>query len=338
VTRARALAGRVTADAPPAFYLLIVLVVGLALFAPGFATGDNLSNVGRTAAVLALAACGQAVVIITRGLDLSAASTVALMSVVVVLEVDHGVGVAFALGVLAVLAVGALNGLLVARFDIPPFLVTLGTLTLLHGLAALLVSGIPVEAPPGGAFSWPSNGRIGPFSVPLVLAIVGFVVLGVLLRRTTLGRVWFLIGSNPDAARSAGLRVRRATFLAYVVGAAFVAVAGLILTSRVHSGQPDLYPTLAFEAIAACAIGGLSLSGGTGRVSGVLIGVLVVTVSANGLVLLNVSSDVQRIVVGVLTVASVLGTGARDGGFLRSLRRTPAATMTPPYAAGERLP
>jgi ribose/xylose/arabinose/galactoside ABC-type transport system permease subunit len=278
------------------------------------------------------------VVIITRGLDLSTASAVALMSVVVVLEVDHGVGVAFALGVLAVLAVGALNGLLVARFDIPPFLVTLGTLTLLHGLAALLVSGIPVEASPGGAFSWPSNGRIGPFSVPLVLAIVGFVVLGVLLRRTTLGRVWYLIGSNPDAARSAGLRVRRATFLAYVVGAAFVAVAGLILTARVHSGQPDLYPTLAFEAIAACAIGGLSLSGGTGRVSGVLIGVLVVTVSANGLVLLNVPSDVQRMVVGALTVASVLGTGSRDGSFLRSLRRTPAGTMTPPQPAGERLP
>jgi ribose/xylose/arabinose/galactoside ABC-type transport system permease subunit len=301
---------RLRAGAPPALYVLIVLVVVLAIVAPGFATAHNLSNVGRTAAVLALAACGQAVVIITRGLDLSAASAVALMSVVTVLTIDAGIVAGMVFGVLAVLAAGAVNGLLIARFDIPPFLVTLGMLTGLHGLAALLVSGIPVEAPPSGAFSWPSNGSIGPFSVPLVLAVVGFACLAILLRRTTLGRTWFLIGSNPEAAVSAGLRVRWATFLAYVVAAAFVAAAGLILTSRVHSGQPDLYPTLAFEAIAACAIGGLSLSGGNGRASGVVIGVLVVAVSANGLILLNLSSDAQRMVIGVLTVGSVLGARA----------------------------
>ncbi|MCW3006824.1 MAG: hypothetical protein JWP17_1450 [Solirubrobacterales bacterium] len=329
---------RFRADAPPALYLLVVLVAGLTIFAPGFASAHNVSNVGRTAAVLALVACGQAVVIVTRGLDLSMASAVALMSVVTVLEIDRGIIPAFALGALAVLAVGAVNGLLIARFEIPPFLTTLGTLTAVHGLSSVLVAGIPVEAPPSGAFSWPSNGSVGPLSAPIVLALVGFVVLGVLFRRTTIGRIWFLIGSNPEAARAAGLRVRRATFLAYVTAAAFVAAAGLILTSRVHSGQPDLDPTLAFEAIAACAIGGLSLSGGRGRVSGVIIGVLVVTVSANGLLLLNVSSDVQLIVVGVLTVASVLGAGAtgRRGRWSvgrPSVGQTPATTP-----AGEKLP
>lgn len=307
----RAVGRRLRDGAPPTTWVLVLLVVVLAIAAPGFATTDNLANVGKTAAVLALASCGQAVIIITRGIDLSAASAVALMSVVTVLEVQLGVVAAFALGALAVLAVGALNGLLVARFDVPPFLVTLGTLTGVHGLAALLVAGIPVEAPPTGAFSWPSNADVGPVSVPVVLALGGFAVLALLLRRTTLGRMWFLLGANPDAARAAGLRVRWATFAAYVVGAAFVAGAGLILTARVHSGQPDLYPTLAFEAIAACAIGGLSLNGGTGRVTGVIVGVLIVSLTANGVVLLNLSADFQLMIVGALTVGSVLASRRR---------------------------
>lgn len=338
MTGVRAIWTRARDGAPPTLWVLIVLVVVLAIIAPGFATTDNMANIGRTAAVLALAACGQAIVIITRGIDLSAASAVALMSVITVLEIGAGTGAAFALGALAVLAIGALNGLLVARFDIPPFLVTLGMLTGVHGLAALLVAGIPVEAPPGGAFSWPSNGNIGPFSVPLVLAVVGFAVLAMLLRRTTLGRVWYLVGSNPGAARTAGLRVRGAIFLAYLVGAAYVAVAGLILTARVHSGQPDLYPTLAFEAIAACAIGGLSLNGGTGRVTGVLVGVLIVAMTANGVVLLNLSVDFQLMIVGTLTVGSVLASRRRmGGGRAWRVRRAPMGQAPSTHPATEKM-
>jgi ribose transport system permease protein len=211
-------------------------------------------------------------------------------------------------------------------------------LTGVHGLAALLVAGIPVEAPPGGAFSWPSNGTIGPFSVPLVLAVAGFAVLAILLRRTALGRVWFLVGSNPEAARTAGLRVRLALFLAYVVGAAFVAVAGVILTARVHSGQPDLYPTLAFEAIAACAIGGLSLNGGVGRVTGVIVGVLIVALTANGVVLLNLSADFQLMIVGALTVASVLAARRRTSGRAWRLRRAPMGQTPSTQPAAEERP
>jgi ribose transport system permease protein len=306
MSAARGFVTRMRRDLPPPLWVLVVLFVALWISAPGFGTSSNLSNVGRTGAVLALAACGQAVVIITGGLDLSAGSIVAVMSVVAVLEVHLGVAAAFGLAVLLALGVGAINGLLVARFDVPPFLATLGMLTALHGLGGLLVGGIPVETPPGGAFSWPSNGNLGPISAPLVLALAGIVILAVLLRRTRIGRIWFLIGSNPAAARAAGLRTRWSLFFAYVTAAAFVSVAGIILTARVHSGQPDLQPTLAFEAIAACAIGGLSMSGGVGQVSGIVVGVLIVSFVTNGLTLLNVSSDVHTIAVGALTIGSVL--------------------------------
>jgi ribose transport system permease protein len=293
-------------DMPPALWVLVVLFVVLWIAAPGFGTSSNLANVGRIGAVLALAACGQGIVIITGGLDLSSGSVVAVMSVIAVLHVQSGVAAAFGLAVLFALGVGAVNGLLVSRFDVPPFLATLGMLVALHRLAGLLVGGIPVETSPGGAFSWPSNGNVGPISAPLFLALVGILILAVLLRRTRLGRVWFMIGSNPGAARVAGLRTRWSLFLAYVIAAAFVSIAGIILTSRVHSGQQNLQPTLAFEAIAACAIGGLSMSGGVGQVSGIVVGVLIVAFVTNGLTLLNVSSDVYTISVGVMTIGSVL--------------------------------
>jgi ribose/xylose/arabinose/galactoside ABC-type transport system permease subunit len=291
---------------PASAYVLVVLIVLLAAVAPGFLSLDNLSNVGRTAAVLALAACGQAIVIITRGIDLSSASAVALLSVVTVLVLDYGTLAAVFAGVLVVLAVGSVNGLLVARFDVPPFLVTLGMFTGLHGLASLLAGGIPVEAPPDAAFAWFGNGRLGPVPVPTVLAAGGFVVLALVLSRTVLGRSWYLIGASPSAARAAGIRVRRSLFAAYLSGAAFVAVAGVVLTSRVQSGQPNLAPNLAFEAIAACAIGGLPLTGGEGSAARVLLGVLIVALIGNGLRLLNFSSDVQLMAIGLLTVVAVV--------------------------------
>lgn len=301
---------------PASAYVLLGLILVLATVAPGFISIGNASNVGRTAAVLVLAACGQAIVILTRGLDLSSASSVALMSVVTVLMIDFGVPIAILSGIFVALAVGAVNGILIARFEIPPFLVTLGMFTGLHGLASLLVGGIPVEAPPGGGFSWFGNGRLGPIPVPIILGLVGFVILALLLRGSVLGRCWYLVGANPEAARASGIRVRQVLFQAYLVSAAFVAVAGVVLTSRVQSGQPNLAPNLAFEAIAACAIGGIPLTGGKGSAVRVLLGVTIVALLGNGLRLLNYSSDVQLMALGILTVIAVLA----QGGFRQFFR------------------
>jgi ribose/xylose/arabinose/galactoside ABC-type transport system permease subunit len=304
-TAGRRLLTRLT-SLPAGAYLLLVLVLGLALFAPRFLDPTNLANVSRVAAVLALAACGQAVIILVGGIDLSVGSVAALMSVVIVLNIDRGTPISMGIGVAVALMVGVVNGLLVARFDVPPFLVTLGMLTGLHGLASVLVGGIPLEAPPGGSFSWLSSGSIGPVPVPLILAVAGLGILAFILRGTVLGRTWFLVGSNRRAAAAAGVHVRRALFAAYVVGVLFGAVAGLVLTSRVHSGQPNLFPSLPFEAIAACAIGGLPLTGGAASAARVLVGVLVVALADNGLQLLDLSSSVQLIVIGALTVLAVL--------------------------------
>jgi ribose/xylose/arabinose/galactoside ABC-type transport system permease subunit len=292
------------------------------VFVPRFLDPTNLSNVSRTAAILALASYGQAVIILVGGIDLSVGSVVGLISVVVVLNLGLGTAAAMAIGAAVGVGAGAVNGLLVARFKMPPFLVTLGMLTGLHGLSSVLVGGIPVEAPPSGAFSWPSSGSIGPLPVPLVLAVLGFAALALSLRFTVLGRTWFLAGSNPRAAAAAGIRVRRSVFLAYLVGAVFVGVAGIILTSRVHSGQPELFPDLPFAAIAACAIGGLPLTGGDASASRVVVGVLVVSLAENGLQLLDLSSAAQLVVIGGLTVAAVLA--QQRPRLVRTTRPAPA--------------
>jgi ribose transport system permease protein len=317
---------------PAGAYLLLALIVGLSLFAPRFLDSTNLANVSRVAAVLALAACGQAVIILVGGIDLSVGSVVALMSVVIVLNIGRGIPVAMAMGVVVALVVGVVNGLLVARFDVPPFLVTLGMLTGLHGLASVLVGGIPLEAPAGGGFSWLSSRSFGPFPAPFLLAVAALGVLALILRGTVLGRAWFLVGANHQAAAAAGVHVRRTIFTAYVVGALFVALAGLVLTARVHSGQPNLFPSLPFEAIAACAIGGLPLTGGAASAARVLVGVLVIALADNGLQLLDLSSSVQLLVIGALTVGAVLVQQTR----IRLPGRAPAAAAEPPGA--ERTP
>ena len=291
---------------PSAVYVLVVVGLAFAIVVPRFATPGNLLNLLRVAGILAIASYGQAIVIITGGLDFSIGSAVALTSVVTVLLVEpFGTPIAFACGAGAAAAVGVANGILVGWARLPPFLATLGMLIFVHGLASLLVGGVPMEAPAGMGMTWLGKGVIAGVPTPIIIAILGFFALSILLRRTTIGRYWYFIGSSSRAAWLAGVPRGVTFFLAYAVGGAFVAVSGIVLTSRVGSGQPYLFPTLPFEAIAACAIGGLPLTGGAGRPIQVLAGVLILTATENAVVLLNLSSAAQLIVVGALMVGSV---------------------------------
>jgi ribose/xylose/arabinose/galactoside ABC-type transport system permease subunit len=291
---------------PSAVYVLVVVSLVFAIVVPRFATPGNLLNLLRVAGILAIASYGQAIVIITAGLDFSIGSAVALTSVVTVLLVESfGTPIAFACGAGAAAAVGVGNGILVGWGRLPPFLATLGMLIFVHGLASLLVGGVPMEAPAGMGMTWLGKGAIAAVPTPIIIAVLGFFALSILLRRTTIGRYWYLIGSSSRAATLAGVPLGVTLFLAYAAGGAFVAVSGIVLTSRVGSGQPYLFPTLPFEAIAACAIGGLPLTGGAGRPIQVLAGVLILTATQNAVVLLNLSSAAQLIVVGALMVGAV---------------------------------
>jgi len=311
------------ATRPPASAAIVLGVFLLfALIVPRFATFGNLENVLRIASILCIAACGQAVVLILGGIEFSFGSSVALASVVTVLALPFGGTLpAFAAGAAVVILVGAINGALIAKFELPSFLVTLGTLMIGAGLASTIAGGLPIDAPASDSFTWLAHGRIAGVPVPIVLAAASVAILYGLLAHTRLGRFWYLAGANPAAARLAGIRVGRAIFSGYVAAGGFCAVTALILTSRVASGQPNLAPNLPFETIAACAIGGIPLAGGQGRASQVVCGVLVIAMMNNAVVLLNLPVAYQRLMIAVVIVGAVLLQKLGERGLLRFGRR-----------------
>jgi ribose/xylose/arabinose/galactoside ABC-type transport system permease subunit len=178
-----------------------------------------------------------------------------------------------------------------------------------HGFAAIVAGGLPVEVPDREGIHTLSGSDLLGVPYPVIIAGLAAGALYLLLERTTLGRSWFLIGSNLAAAAATGIRLRRNIFLAYVLAAVFVGVAGLILTSRVAAGEPNLYPTLPFETMAACAVGGIPLTGGRGSALNAVIGVIVIAVLNNAIVLLNFPAYAQLSLLGIIMVGAVIAQG-----------------------------
>jgi ribose/xylose/arabinose/galactoside ABC-type transport system permease subunit len=297
-----ALGSRIGVIAVP--LLVFVLCV---LFVPRFLSVDNLQNVLRVGSILLIAACGQTGILIVGGIDFSMGSAVALLSVVtVILAPELGVALAFTGGICVAVLVGLCNGLLIAYLKLPAFLVTLGMLLVLHGLASLLSGGMPLDAAPSPGFLWLGSGHVAGIPVPIILALLAVLSLHGLLRYTLVGRSWYLIGTRFNAALNAGLPARRMVLLAYIVAGLFCALAGAILTSRVGSGQPNLYPDLAFATIAVCAIGGIPLNGGRGSAVQVVCGALIIAMLNNAVVLLNLTSAWQQLLMALVIGAAVV--------------------------------
>ena len=297
---------------PASFWGLALLLTLSALLVPHFATLSNAANVLRVSSILTLAALGQAVVIILAGVEFSIGSAAALCSVVTVFTLQSApVPVAFGAGLASVLGVGFVNGVLVGVARLPPFLATLGMLMILHGIASVAVGGLPIEAPVSDAFHFLGRAYVLEIPVPIYLAAFGILLHYLLLSRSRLGRVFYLVGANEAAARICGIDVTRVRIAGYVIASGFVGLAALILTSRVASGQPNLAPNLPFEAISACAVGGLSLIGGRGTTLQVVIGVLIISVLNNVVVLLNLPSSAQLALLGGVIIAAVLLQGIR---------------------------
>lgn len=278
-----------------------------ALFVPRFFSIGNLENVARIASILAIAACGQAIVLILGGIDFSFGSSVALASVVTVLLLPvAGPVPALLAGAVTVVLVGVANGVLVAGLGLPAVVVTLGTLMIGHGFAASLAGGLPIDAGPDAVFRWPAIGQVLGVPVAVLFAAFALACLWIVLFHTQLGRRFYLIGANASAARLSGVGVKRTIFAGYVLAGIFTGIASVILTSRVGSGQPNLMPDLPFQTIAACAIGGIPLTGGRGSALHVVAGVAIIAMLNNAVVLLNHPVAVQQSLIALVIVLSVV--------------------------------
>lgn len=286
--------------------LLAVLMAGFSLFEPRFLSGGNLLAILSQSAPVALAAFGQMAAVGAGEVDLSMGSVAAIGSMVAVMAAQgYGNLAGWLCGSLVGAVVGTVNGLLVARVGIPSFVATVGMLTSVQGLALILSGGVPVEFPPQG-FQFLGQGLLGPVPVSALIVIAGFLVLDALFHKTVFGRYLFAVGANRTAAYYSAVPTAKVRFLSLVLSGLLAGVASVLLASRVVSGQPNMAPDLPFQAIAALAVGGIALSGGRGTLAQAIVGVLVLGVLQNGLRLANVSTYVQQMATGVITVAALI--------------------------------
>jgi ribose/xylose/arabinose/galactoside ABC-type transport system permease subunit len=299
-----------------ALIILFLLVVAFTIVTPDFLTVNNLVNILRQYSVLMILAVGQTLVIVSRGIDLSVASNAALSGSVM--------GVAYAYwawpepasllaGLAAGVAVGAFNGFVITRLDVPDFIATLGTFVAVRGIALLVTDGLPVPD-----FERAVEGRTLPGTIstlgvdsvlgmPLiaVVALICALIGGFILSRTRLGRSAYAIGGNTEAARMSGIKVERSKMWIYMISGLLAAVGGFMLTGRQASANALMGEGLELQSIAAVVIGGTNLFGGEGRMSGTVIGVLIIGVLSNGLSIAGVSEFWQRVVNGLIIVAVV---------------------------------
>ena len=269
------------------FLIFIALVVVLTCLKPSFIAPTNLVNILKQASINGILAFGMMFVIIAGGFDMSVGSTVAFT------------------GILAALAVGMVNGIGVAIGDLPPFIMTLGSMTAVRGLALLTSNGKPITgiSKEYKAVAASSIAGIPMLSVFLVIVII---ICAFVLSKTVYGRRVYACGGNLQAARVSGINTTAIRISTFAIAGLLAGLCGFLMTSRVTIGQPTAAESYEMDAITACVVGGVSMTGGVGKPWGVVIGCLLITVIANGLDIMGVSSHWQKIVKGVIIVVAVL--------------------------------
>jgi len=287
--------------------VLVVLGAVITVLTPYFLTISNLLNVAQQTVINAIVAVGMTFVIISAGIDLSVGSILAVSGVVLATAIKSGVPIPLAiLGGLGVgIVCGVVNGLLITFGRLPPFIATLGMMSMARGAALLTTQGRPVTGFSPG-FRWIANGELLDVPASVFLMLIVYVGAHFVLRRTKFGRYIFAIGGNEEAALLSGVPVRVYKIAIYAVAGLLAAVSGVVLTARLNSAQPIAGINYELDAIAATVIGGTSLMGGEGSVLGTLIGALIMGVLRNGLNLLGVSAFIQQVVIGAVIICAVL--------------------------------
>jgi ribose transport system permease protein len=298
-----------------AFGGLIVLFVVFSLASPNFFQFNNIVGILLATAVNGVLALGVTFIIVTGGIDLSVGTVMSLSAVMAGVFITVW-GLPVPLGVLAALATGAsvglLNGLLISKIKIPPFIATLGTMMIARGLA-LVISGLkPIYFNDAPAFTNIAMGSVlgavvPGFDIPnaVLILFVAAIIAGIILSKTILGRYTFALGSNEEATRLSGVNVMAWKTAIYTLGGAFSGLAGVLIAARLNSAQPALGAGYELDAIAAVVIGGTSLSGGEGTILGTIIGAFIISVLTNGLRILSVPQEWQIVVTGVIVITAV---------------------------------
>ena len=290
--------------------VLIALAVLLSVISPAFRDPQNLINILQQVTVNAILALGMTMVIFTGGIDLSVGSVVAFSGIVMgILVIDLGVNpwLAALIGIALGSVSGTINGLLISRFKLQPMIATLGMMSIARGAALTLAGGRTISGYPPG-FTWLGNGTIPGTTIPvqIVFMLLLYVVAYYFMRYRRFGRALYSVGGNEEATRLSGINVFKYKTLAYTVSGALAGIASVVLVAKLNSAQSIAGQDYELDAIASAVIGGASLLGGKGSIWGTLMGALIIGVIRNGLNLLNVSSYLQKLIIGFIILIAVL--------------------------------
>ena len=286
---------------------LVLLCIVITIVTPNFLSVSNITNVFTQVSVNAIIAIGMTFVILTGGIDLSVGSTLAISGAVgaSIVKLTGNVFLAIIVAAVIGIAVGLINGLLVSKGKLQAFIVTLATMTIFRGATLVFTDGTPISKLPE-AFVKIGNGKLGFMPIPVIITIIIAIIAVYALSQTRFGRYLYALGGNEDASRLSGINTDKIKTLVYVVSGFASAIAGVIITSRIGSASPNAGTGFELDAIAAVVIGGTSLAGGEGTITGTLIGALIIGVLNNGLNLMNVSPFYQSIVKGLVILIAVL--------------------------------
>lgn len=291
------------------YIAFVVLLIFLSFSSPAFLTSKNLINVLRQVSVIGIISIGMTFVIITGGIDLSVGSLVAITAVIATSfateETQYPLTVAICIGLLVGLAFGVFSGFFIAKMKVPPFITTLATMTIARGFAMVYSGGrniINIK----DSYAFIGKGSVGILPIPVLIFILVVLIGFFLLKFTKFGRHVYAVGGNEKAAIVSGINAAKVKFMCYVISGLTSAIAAIVLSARIQTGQPAGGVGYELDAITAVAIGGTSLSGGVGGILGTVVGMLIIGVMTNGLDLLNVSSYYQQIIKGVIILVAVL--------------------------------
>ncbi|MBR3001151.1 MAG: ABC transporter permease [Lachnospiraceae bacterium] len=293
---------------------ILIALIGMVVFLyiwptthTTFLTTTNIFNVLRQSASNLMLACGMTMVIILGGIDLSVGSIIAMSGCFAAgAVVWHGMPevVGLTIGILSGLLFGLFNGFMIAKTKIPPFIVTLASMNIAKGIAQVYSGGKPIRCMTD-AWKFLGAGYVGPFPTPVVTMFIVFIVSVLFLNRTRIGRHIYAVGGNETAARFSGIDTAKVKFVVFAFSGLMAGLAGVTIASRLYSGTCTSGEGAEMDAIAAVVVGGTSMAGGSGRLGGTLIGVLIIGILNNGLNLMGINSNWQYIVKGVVILAAV---------------------------------
>jgi len=288
-------------------FVLIAIIVAFSILSPQFLKVSNFITVLRQVSILAIVSVGMTVFLISGGIDLSVGSMVSVVSVLTsmaTVNLNLPIGIAIIIGLILGMGMGFLNGMMITTTGMPPMIGTLATQLVFRGLGFIVCGGASIYHLPEG-FKVFGQGYVGAIPVPVIIMIIILLIFAFVLGRTFIGRYFYAVGSNAEATRLCGLDIKKVQVLAYTICGLLSAVGGMIMTSRVNSGQPKAGDGYEMDVLTACVVGGISINGGEGKIRHIVVGVLIIGILSNGLTIIGVSEYWQQVAKGLILAAAV---------------------------------